>query len=154
MPATKIDPLIQHLLEKDPKLWEALKRLEQQDRMTWLISFSDELANGQFSVPAIVNEDVLFVRMLAVARVAPTTAQCTIQVWHNDGVGAYKYANILALGIDAVRSNIIIPQTGGVRLPKNPKINDYFYAEVIEAGGAADVTISIECKREIGRLAS
>ena len=152
MPATKIDPLIQHILEKDPKLWEALKRLQQQDFMTWLISMSGSLVDGSFTVPAIVNEDVLFVRMLAVARVAPTTDQCVIQVWHNDGVGAYKYSQILAIGIGAFRSNIVIPQTGGVRLPKNPKINDYFYFEVITGGGAEDVTVSIECKREVGRL--
>lgn len=152
MPATKIDPLIQHLLQKDPKLWEALKRLTQEDHMTWLISMSGALSNSSWTVPAIVNEDVIFIRMYGAARVPPTSAQCILQVWHDDGKGIYKYSDPLYFGIGSKRSNIIIPQTGGIRLPKNPKIGDFFYFEVIEAGGSEDVTVGVECKRDLGRM--
>ncbi len=149
---TIVDTLIQHLVSKDFKLWEALKRLQQEDRMTWLLSMSGTLADNTFSVPAIINEDILFIRMYAIARVAPTTDNCIIQVWHNDGKGAYKFSNTLNIGIGATKSNIIIPSTGGKIRPKDPKLNDFFYLDVIQAGGVRDVTVSIECKREAGRL--
>ena len=141
---TIVDTLIQHLVSKDYKLWQALKRLQQQDQMTWLLSMSGILADNTFSVPAIINEDVLFVRMYSVARVAPTTATCIVQVWHNDGKGVYKFSNTLNIGIGATKSNIIIPSTGGKTRPKDPKLDDFFYLDVIQSGGVRDIRLNLD----------
>ena len=161
MPSTKIDPLIQGLLGSRPfdttnarKYWEALKKLQQEDHMTWLISMSGTLVAAYKTVPAIINEDVLFLRMYARARVAPPTTHCLLQVWRGDGGGEYKYGPVIRIPKDSKVSAYVIPKTGGRDDPKNPQETDYFYFEVIQSGDAIDVTVAIECKRELGRISS
>ena len=139
--------LIEHLKFQDARLYEAFRKLLSKDNMTWLISHSGILVDNSFTVPAIVNETVRIIRIIAAARVAPTTSNCVLQLWKSTNKGDITFGPELVIPMNSKKSQVIL--FGSDPPISDLEYEDRYYSQCVTSGGVEDVTVAMECEVDL-----